>query len=164
MPEKVLIIGEHQDRIIVVDAVQTAACVHYFLHRRKVRAPQGRVLCNAERGRPQGKCHRKHTACGHRPPVRVKRRGKSPPASMMTLKRGKPHLEQDQIGGLVSKFEILKDGPSDAPGYGRWRRRATGVQEEWSLLSEGRPSGENRTRLTDCFDLFFSTKEDKTWI
>ena len=29
---------------------------------RKVRAPQGRVVGNADRGRPQGKCHRKHTA------------------------------------------------------------------------------------------------------
>ena len=30
--------------------------------RRKVRAPQGRVVANSDRGRPQGKCNRKHTA------------------------------------------------------------------------------------------------------
>jgi len=29
---------------------------------RKVRTPQGSVLANGQRGRPQGKCHRKHTA------------------------------------------------------------------------------------------------------
>src|SRR6056297_1297966 len=28
---------------------------------RKVRAPQGRVVPNGDRGRPQGKCHRKQT-------------------------------------------------------------------------------------------------------
>ncbi len=30
--------------------------------RRKVRAPQGRVVANSDRGRPQGKCNRKQTA------------------------------------------------------------------------------------------------------
>jgi len=30
--------------------------------RRKVRAPQGRVVANSDRGRPQGKCNRKYTA------------------------------------------------------------------------------------------------------
>ena len=30
--------------------------------RRKVRAPQGRMVANGDRGRPQGKCHRKYTA------------------------------------------------------------------------------------------------------
>jgi len=29
---------------------------------RKVRTPQGRVVGNAHRGQPQGKCHRKDTA------------------------------------------------------------------------------------------------------
>jgi hypothetical protein len=32
--------------------------------RRKVRAPQGRVLGNPQRGQPQGKCHRDQTAVG----------------------------------------------------------------------------------------------------
>ena len=40
---------------------------------RKVRAPQGRVVGNADRGRPQGKCHRKHTASGC---ARAESRGK----------------------------------------------------------------------------------------
>jgi hypothetical protein len=31
---------------------------------RKVRAPQGRVVGNADPGRPAGKCHRKQTAPG----------------------------------------------------------------------------------------------------
>jgi len=30
---------------------------------RKVRAPQGRMVPNGDRGRPQGKCHREETAC-----------------------------------------------------------------------------------------------------
>ena len=54
---------------------------------RKVRAPQGRVVANSDRGRPQGKCNRKYTApkssfelFG----VRVKRRGKSSPVPMVT--------------------------------------------------------------------------------
>ena len=40
---------------------------------RKVRAPQGRVVGNTDRGRPQGKCHRKHTASGC---ARAESRGK----------------------------------------------------------------------------------------
>jgi len=30
--------------------------------RRKVRAPQGRVVANSDWGQPQGKCRRKYTA------------------------------------------------------------------------------------------------------
>jgi len=37
---------------------------------RKVRAPEGRVLDNVQRGRPQGKCHREKSARHVR--VRVK--------------------------------------------------------------------------------------------
>jgi hypothetical protein len=58
---------------------------------RKVRAPQDRVVGNADRSRGQGKCHRKHTADGRgrrsSPPadqVRVKRCGKSAPAAEVT--------------------------------------------------------------------------------
>ena len=51
---------------------------------RKVRTPKGSVLVNGQRGRPQGKCHRKHTAelAGETSRVaRVKRCGKSAPPS-----------------------------------------------------------------------------------
>jgi hypothetical protein len=65
--------------------------------RRKVRAPQGRVVVNDDRGRPQGKCHRKHTAPRFRG-VRVKRRGKSSPRPWRQGRQGKPHPEQDRIG------------------------------------------------------------------
>ena len=54
---------------------------------RKVRAPQGRVVANSDRGRPQGKCNRKHTArrsLFELFRVRVKWRGKSSPVPMVT--------------------------------------------------------------------------------
>jgi hypothetical protein len=40
---------------------------------------ESRVAANGRRGRPQGKCHRKQTACGLVPTARVKRCGKSAP-------------------------------------------------------------------------------------
>ena len=43
---------------------------------------EGSVLVNGQRGRPQGKCHRKYTAeVSMRKLVRVKRCGKSAPPS-----------------------------------------------------------------------------------
>jgi hypothetical protein len=55
---------------------------------RKVRAPQDRVVGNADRSRDQGKCNRKHTADGplfrQRDQVRVKWCGKSAPAAEVT--------------------------------------------------------------------------------
>ena len=55
---------------------------------------------NARRGRPQGKCHRKQTAC---PPAgdrraRVKGCGKSAPRRRRRRRLGKPHREQDRVG------------------------------------------------------------------
>ncbi len=44
--------------------LDTAGDRHAFVKKawRKVRAPQDRVVRNTDRGRPQGKCHRKQTA------------------------------------------------------------------------------------------------------
>jgi DNA-binding transcriptional LysR family regulator len=50
---------------------------------RKVRAPQGRVVGNADPGRPAGQCHRKQTAPAPAG-VRVKRWCKRPPAPQVT--------------------------------------------------------------------------------
>ncbi len=72
---------------------------------RKVRAPEGRVLGNAQgcQGRPwhYGKGHRNQTAEGSEgDQARVKRWGKSPPGSGVTRDAGNPHPEQGQTGGI----------------------------------------------------------------
>jgi hypothetical protein len=56
------------------------------------------VLVNGQSGRPEGKCNREQTAdgCGNATQVRVKRCGKSAPATVVTRRLGKPHSEQDQ--------------------------------------------------------------------
>jgi len=51
---------------------------------RKVRTPQGRTLAQGQAAKADGKWNRKQTATGvspEMPAVRVKRWGKSPPAS-----------------------------------------------------------------------------------
>ncbi len=80
--------------------------------RRKVRAPQGGVLDNVQRGRPQGKCHRKDSARQVR--VSVKWCGKSAPGSRRRESQGKPHPEQDRIGMHVPSGTI--GGPPKASG------------------------------------------------
>ncbi len=55
------------------------------------------VTANGRRGRPQGKCHRKQTACASAR-VRMKGCGKSAPRTWQQGRHGKPHREQDQIG------------------------------------------------------------------
>ena len=62
-----------------------------------------RAVCRITSGRTcsstfDGKCHRKHTAAGVKPEVRVKRCGKSAPPGQQCSGQGKPHTEQDQIG------------------------------------------------------------------
>ena len=53
---------------------------------RKVRTPQGRVLGNAQAGKPDGRAQqREDRRCGHWPQVRVKRCGKSAPAVPVTV-------------------------------------------------------------------------------
>ncbi len=69
---------------------------------RKVRTPTGSMLANGEAWRRDGKCNREQTAgLGRkRPgPVRVKGCGKSAPLHRRRWGHGKPHAEQDQIGG-----------------------------------------------------------------
>src|SRR5690242_21908184 len=66
---------------------------------RKVRAPQGGPPANGWALRcSDGKCHREQTAGGPLP-VRVKRRGKSPPRIWQQVRHGKPRLEQGRITG-----------------------------------------------------------------
>ena len=91
---------------------------------RKVRAPQGKVAGNARRPRGQGKCHRDQTA-GRlaTATVRVKRRGKSSPRSGRLDRHGKPHLEEDRIGGSRC--------PRPDPRVGRWRASARTLLEKW---------------------------------
>ena len=67
-----------------------------------VRGPQFAKRASAEHESGYGKCHRKYTAAGWRfalrPAVRVKRCGKSAPQAEQSVRQGKPHAEQDQIG------------------------------------------------------------------
>ena len=55
--------------------------------------------------------------------ARVKRRGKSSPRSGRPERHGKPHLEEDRIGG--------SRGPRCGPRVGRWRPSARTVLEKW---------------------------------
>ena len=64
---------------------------------RKVRTPQGRTLGKSQAAKADGKWHRKETA-GGRPPVRVKRWGKSPPATVATRRLAKPRPVQGEAG------------------------------------------------------------------
>ena len=61
--------------------------------------------------------------------ARVKRCGKSAPRFRQRKRHGKPHREQDRIGAAREQSRDLCPGP--AVRVGCWRRRATGVPEEW---------------------------------
>src|SRR5690606_10148789 len=98
---------------------------------------------NARRGRPQGKCHRKQTACAFARQVRVKGWGKSPPRSQQWERHGKPHREQDRIGATRAKALPVS---RLVARVGRERRSVTGVPDEWS--SRGGSPPPYRTRLT----------------
>lgn len=56
--------------------------------------------------------------------ARVKRRGKSSPRSGRPERHGKPHPEEDRIGG--------SRGPRCGPRVGRWRPSARTALEKWS--------------------------------
>lgn len=116
---------------------------------RKVRAPTGKVVGNAHRPRGQGKCHREQTAGRSASPTtaRVKRRGKSSPRIGQPIRHGKPHLEEDRIGGSRC--------PRPDPRVGRSRPSARTVLEKWSSLpAASLPAGRSRTRLTGTRHLF----------
>src|SRR5688572_21606135 len=76
--------------------------------------------------------------------VRVKGCGKSAPRGRQRHRHGKPHREQDHVGGWG---RATGPGAFSAPDsrVGRARRPATGVPEEWS--SRG-GNALDRTRLT----------------
>ena len=61
--------------------------------------------------------------------ARVKRCGKSAPRFRQRKRHGKPHREQDRIGAAREQSRDLC--PDPAVRVGCWRRRATGVPEEW---------------------------------
>ncbi len=97
------------------------------------------VPVNGRRGRPQGQCHRKQTACA--PPVqagspqaRVKRCGKSAPPLRQRRGQGKPHREQDRIGvtGGMSHESVTCDARAFPPRHPGWSREAR---------SDARPRG-----------------------
>ena len=85
---------------------------------RKVRASQGRIADNVSRRRLPGKCNR------NRPPalrrVRMERRGKSSPVSMVTWIRCKPYPKQHRMG-IVCPTHI--PGWHTAKSRGAFRRR-----------------------------------------
>ena len=70
---------------------------------RKVRTPQGRVLGNAQAGKPDGKCHREQTADGLRAQARVKRWCKRPPASQETAL-----ARQTPLGARSSRSRVSR--------------------------------------------------------
>ena len=64
---------------------------------RKVRTPQGRTLGKTQAAKADGKWNREETA-GAQAPVRVKRWGKSPPATVVTRRLVKPRPVQGEAG------------------------------------------------------------------
>ena len=80
----------------------------------------------------EGKCNRKNTAGFF--PVRVKRRGKSPPGGRRKLRRtGKPLPQQDQIGNelLLAALQVPGSGRTD-----RWLPPCSPEQGTESGLSQ----------------------------
>jgi hypothetical protein len=72
--------------------------------------------------------------------ARVKRCGKSAPRWRQRRRHGKPHREQDRIGtarGFSAQAREPQAMSRAAVRVGCWRRRATGVQEEWPSRMPG---------------------------
>ena len=102
----------------------------------------------------------RESATENRPPrrvayaaARVKRCGKSAPRRRQRRRHGKPHREQDRIGtarGFArASAERLRSMSRSAVRVGCWRRRATGVQEEWPSRMRIGFRMPSRTRLID---------------
>jgi hypothetical protein len=66
---------------------------------RKVRTPQGRTLGKTQAAKADGKWNREETA-GAQASVRVKRWGKSPPATVVTRRLAKPRPVQGETGSV----------------------------------------------------------------
>ena len=99
----------------------------------------GTVPGNARRGRPQGKCHRKHTAepavlslDGTAWAARVKWCGKSAPRRRQRRRQGKPHREQDQVGAAGGVGLPAPPGGPLAPPLGSVAR---GVRRRTSQMN-----------------------------
>ena len=99
---------------------------------RKVRASQGRIADNVSRRRLPGKCNR------NRPPalrrVRMERRGKSSPVSMVTWIRCKPYPKQHRMGIVC---------PTHIPGW-----HAAKAAERRGDAPQRQMVVHDRTRLT----------------
>ena len=118
------------------------------------------VAANGRRGRPQGKCHRKQTACaGSACKVRVKGCGKSAPRGRQRRRQGKPHREQDQIGvagrarkrGARSRLQARHPGwLLEAPSNGRPRRMAVAEGQPSRQNPAYRPAGNFLIGVSDC--------------
>ena len=109
---------------------------------RKVGAPQDRMLARGQSGRPAGKCHRKQTADGLHPSglraqVRVKRCGKSAPATGVT----RP-ARQTPSGARPNRERVVR--PSILPGWPhRWMvTHPDPARDRWTepRLQVGSPS------------------------
>lgn len=114
---------------------------------RKVRAPQSRVLGNAQWGKPRGKCHRKQTARrGLRPSAgKGENVGQEPTGVRGDAGAGKPHPEQGRTGGgllarcpRVAPLEVR--GDTDPGGMVAAFVRATGRQEQNPAYVPPRPA------------------------
>jgi hypothetical protein len=83
--------------------------------------------------------------------ARVKRCGKSAPRRRQRRRQGKPHREQDRIGTArgFRASEVLRSMSGSAVRVGCWKRRATGVQEEWPSRMRIVVRMPSRTRLID---------------
>ncbi len=100
------------------------------------------MVVNGDRGRPQGKCHRKDTARA-KALVRVKRRGKSSPLFRRRKRQGKPHPEQDQIGERLRAARLMFSGSV-----------ARGVRQLTSQMNDHRRVEGNRyTKQNSAYDL-----------
>src|SRR3954447_1703310 len=126
---------------------------------RKVRTPQGRVLGNAQAGKPDGRAQqREDRRCGQKPQARVKRCGKSAPAVPVTApaRQAPPGATPDRDDDAARRVPGRRH---ERPGNGspRWmavrdRIRLTGLlrNKPWRqglFYAGGRTS--TVTRLAD---------------
>ena len=102
---------------------------------------------SSRKGTAQGQCHREANRRGalRFSAVRVKRCGKSAPRLRQRRRHGKPHREQNRIGMARGFKPQVLSGP--AIRVGCFRRRATGVAEEWPSRASRSRDAPYRTRL-----------------
>jgi hypothetical protein len=111
---------------------------------------------NVRRGQPQGQRHRKQTAPGCVPGVRVKGCGKSAPRTRQRGRHGKPHREQNRIGTTGALSRASQAGfQAGRPG---WLLETVGDDRPRGMAATSgisRP-GPYKTRLTGRLTPFLS--------